>query len=548
MDFYGDPLTLQEILQRFACGEDSHSYRWLGCHPLPDQGVVFRLWAPEATAVSLVGDHNGWDPMAQPMERLECGVWECACQDVPAYTPYKYHIIQKDGQAVEITDPYAVATEGAPGNASLVGGVGVYPRQEDIPVPADGALNIYRVHVGSWRRYTDGRPYDFAMLAEQLVPYVAEMGYTHLLLDGVVGDSPFAPNHRLGQPHDLMALIEACHLANVGVLLTWCPPCVSNPEDAAVGSFWKSNALYWLEEYHVDGLLVSAEHLAAKGTSFWIAWTDALRRAAPTAQLILEGQAAPTATLSTAEGGWGFSRMLDSAWSADTACFTALPGSQRGEFRRLLTDSLHRGFARRYVLPLMPVDGAYPVEQMPGSYSEKLAAMRALLGYQMAHPGGKLQYMGTEFGQFKAWDPDGVPDWLLLDYEEHRMMRHYCRTLNQLYRETPVLWEQEDSGLCRVAQEEETDGIFVFHCAAKADKPLVAVCNFRSTALADHGIGLPVGGRWVEVFNSDLAEFGGQGRMHGTITAMDTSLHGQPCCGHVSLPPLSVLFLQPAED
>lgn len=549
VDFYGDPLVMQEALGRFAAGEDSRSHRWLGCHPLPGQGYVFRLWAPAAAAVSLVGDHNGWDPAAQPMERLGQGVWECACQHIPAYTPYKYHILYEDGQAVEVTDPFAVCTEDGPGDAGLACGIGGFSWQGDERVAAGGPLNVYRVGAGSWRRYADGRPYDFAMLTEQLVPYAAEMGYTHLLLDGVIGQAPLAPDSRLGTPHDLMALVAACHDSGLGVLLEWRLPPAADPASPAAESLWKSAGVYWLEEYHLDGLLVTGSLPGDEGSpsaSFWIAWTAALRQAVPTAHLLLERDVSPTATLPTWEGGLGFSRALERAWAADTACYTALPGSHREEYPRLLTASLGRATSRRYLLPLMPEAGAYPVEGMPGTYGEKLAAMRVLLGYQMAHPGGKLHYMGTEFGQFKAWDPAGTPDWLLLDYEEHRMMRHYCRTLNRLYCDTPALWEQDD-GLYRPGDEDVTD-VLGFCRPSRSGQPLVAVCNFRSTPLEGYAVGLPVGGRWVTVFSSDLAEFGGAGRGFGSVTAADTPLHGQPCSASLTLPPLSVLFLQPAED
>ncbi len=552
MDFYGDPLVMQETLRRFADGEDCRSHRWLGCHPLPGQGYVFRLWAPEATAVSLVGDYNGWDPGLQPMEQLEHGVWECACQHIPAYMPYKYHMMGQDGQAVEITDPYAVCTEGDPGDAGLVCSIGGYPWQGDERVPVGGPLNIYRVRAGSWRRYTDGRPFDFAMLTEQLVPYVAEMGYTHLLLDGVMGQAPFSPGSCYGSPHDLMALVEACHTAGVGVLLTWCPPTYGDWACPATQSVWKSSGVYWLEEYHLDGLLVADSLLTDEQgptTSFWIQWTAALRQAVPTAHLLLEGDAGPTATLPTWEGGLGFSRALDREWADNIACYTALPGSHRQEYPGLLTASWCRGFSRQYVLPLMPKQGAYPVEQMPGSYDEKLAAMRVLLGYQMAHPGGKLHYMGTEFGQFKAWDPEGTPDWLLLDYEEHRMMRHYCRSLNRLYRNTPALWEQDSNGeSLRRLDDEGVAGVLAVCRFSRAGQPLVAVCNFRPAPVEEYTVGLPAGGCWAEVFRSDLAEFGGGGTVGAPLTAVDTPLHGQPCSAALTLPPLSVLFLQPAED
>ena len=189
MDLYHDSAHLQEQMQRFHAGTDSHSYRWLGCHYAGDNGYVFRVWAPAAAAVSLVGDFNGWNPDAHPMEWLEDGVWECTVQDIGTYATYKYHVVAQDGTAVDKCDPYAVHTETRPGTAAKVYEVGGYAWQDgewqqkkQKTPPYDQPMNIYEVHAGSWRTYADGNPFSYQKLAEDLVPYVKDMGYTHIEL------------------------------------------------------------------------------------------------------------------------------------------------------------------------------------------------------------------------------------------------------------------------------------------------------------------------------------------------------------------------------
>ncbi len=571
MEFYGDVAVMQDALARFAAGDGEDGYRWLGCHALPGQGYVFRLWAPDAAAVSLIGDFNGWDGSAHPMESLGEGVWECACQSAAAYMPYKYHIVSLDGQAMDITDPMAVAVEQPPGDAGLVMEAGGYPWQADKLVPSGVMpLNIYRIPTGGWRRYADGRPYDFAMLAEQLVPYVAELGYTHLLLEGMTV-APMAPDGRLGTPHDLMALVDACHLAGVGVLLSLPSPSREDFDSPPRRAQALASALYWLEEYRFDGVSVPVaaslfldaecrdevwatnpqggrENRAA--IAFWRQFTATLKAHCPAAWLIATGGDVWAGTTDgTPPDGLGFTHVLATDWAADMAHYTALPFTRRVRYPQLLTASLLHAFAQHYVLPLCPDGAVYPAGAMPGDYRQRLAGLRALLGYQMAHPGAKLTAAGVELGQLAAIAPEEPPDWLLLDYEEHRMMRHYATTLNRLYRDTPALWEQDDSweGLRWISDEEAADGVLAFYRVAAIGKPLVAVMNLQPVLREEYPLGLPLPGEWVEVLRSDLAEFGGEATSCRRFDAWPMPLGGQPASLKLQLPPLSVLFLQPAQ-
>ena len=249
MDLYQIGGELQQQMEQFHQGTDSHSYRWLGCHYAGDNGYVFRVWAPAAKQVSLIGEFNDWNPEAQPMTRLEDGVWETTVQGIELYAEYKYWVLSQDGQAVAKCDPYAVHTETRPGTAAKVFEVGNYAWQDEAwqqkkaqTPPYDRPVNIYEMHAGSWRTYADGNPFSYQKLAEELVPYVKDMGYTHIELmpiseypfDGSWGyqvTGYYAPTSRYGGPTDFMAFVDACHQADIGVILDWVP--AHFPRDAA---------------------------------------------------------------------------------------------------------------------------------------------------------------------------------------------------------------------------------------------------------------------------------------------------------------------------
>ncbi len=552
MDFFGDLSALEGTGTAFEIGEDATAYCHLGCHPLPEQGWVFRLYASDAAAVSLVGDFNGWDIEKNPMEQ-EGGLWVCACQQAQAYQAYRYHIVTKDGQAVWRTDPLAVARELPPGQAGLVYAIGGHRWQEPCPTRA-GPVSVYRLPPDGWRRYADGRPYGFATLAEQLAPYVAQMGYTHLLADGLLIPGTIAPEGALGTPHELMDFVEACHRQGVGVLLPYSLPADARFDDLPCRSVWLSAAAYLLETYRLDGLAVALgdtlllpedapaadgrENRAAE--AFWRVFTRTLKENYPHAMLVADGAA--YCPLVAAAEGLGFDYTLSAHWAGDMARYTALPFWERKHFSQLLTSSLLHPFAQRYMLPLGPGD-TYPAGAMPGDYPQRLAGLRALMGYQTAHPGAKLTVAGTELGQLTA----GPPDWLLLDYEEHRMLRHYAATLSRLYRDTPALWQRDDTweGLRWISDEDAYRGILTFYRQADTGPPLVVAVNLSDTLCRDYGLGLPQTGLWAEVLRSDLAEFGGAVPTGTAHTATPVALHGQPAQIRLDLPPLTVVFLQP---
>ena len=615
---------LQERVKAFCEGRDSHCYEWLGCHYAGDEGYVFRVWAPRAQAVSLIGDFNDWSPEAQPMEAIGDGVWECALQNIQTYTAYKYHIIGADGQAVDKTDPYAVHMETRPGTAAKVYELGGYrwddeawlERKEQLSV-YDRPINIYEVHAGSWRCYADGSTFSYEKLAEELIPYVKHMGYTHIELlpimeypfDGSWGyqvSGYYAPTSRYGTPHDFMGFVDACHRAGLGVILDWVP--AHFPKDAAglyrfdgtacysyedprkgehkewgtcvfdygkpeVRSFLISNVLYWLEEYHVDGIRVDAVasmlyldynrrdgewipnfyggHENLEAVDFLRQLNEAVFAAHPNTLMIAEESTAwPMVSRPTADGGLGFNYKWNMGWMNDMIRYTSMDPLYRKGNHDLLTFSMMYAFSENFVLPISHdevVDGKGSlINKMPGTYDEKFAGMRAFLGYMMTHPGKKLLFMGCEFAQFKEWDFAGALDWLLLEYESHRMMQHYVRTLNHLYLDTPSFWENDFNweGFQWIANDDNAQSVIAFRRIDRRGNEVVTVCNFTPVLRENYRIGLPVYGDWVEIFNSDLAEFGGTNVHNGIIHAQAEALHGLEQSAKLTLPPLSVLVLR----
>lgn len=622
MKLQGMESGLQEQMQSFHEGRDAHCYRWLGCHYAGDNGYVFRVWAPGARAVSLVGDFNNWDASANPMERLDGGVWECVTQQPETYSAYKYHIVGQDGHATNKADPFAVHTETRPGTASKVYEVGGYNwndaawlQQKETTSVYDCPLNVYEVHAGSWRRYADGQTFSYQKLAEELIPYVKDMGYTHIELlpimeypyDGSWGyqvTGYYAPTSRYGTPQDFMQFVDACHQQGIGVILDWVPAhfprdeaglfrfdggtcyeyadprkgehkewgtCVFDYGKPEVRSFLISNAMYWLEEYHIDGIRVDAvasmlyldynrrdgewvaneyggrENLEA--VAFLRQLNETVFAAHPHTMMIAEESTAwPMVSRPTADGGLGFNYKWNMGWMNDMLRYTSLDPFFRKDNQNLITFSMMYAFSENFVLPISHDEVVHGkgslINKMPGTYEEKFAGLRAFLGYMMFHPGKKLLFMGSEFGQFKEWDFENGLDWLLLDYESHRMMRHYTRTLNHVYLDTPALWEKDFTweGFEWIANDDHAQSVLCFRRRDKQGREVVAVCNFTPVQRVDYRIGLPLYGDWVELFNSDLAEFGGTNTLNGRVAAEAVPCHGLPQSMRLTLPPLSVLL------
>jgi len=449
---------LSERIQAFTRGEDGHCYQWLGCHPAGDGGYTFRVWAPQAQSVSLVGDFCGWDADAQPMEPLSEGVWTCTLQGIEAYSAYGYRIMDKNGQAAVQTDPFATHRSET---AAMVSG-GVICREREPLSSACCPPNIYEVQLGAWRRYADGRVFSYDTLCEELIPYVTDMGFTHIRLLDFTHDT--APDPRHGTTEAFVALVDACHRAGIGVLLDWRP---ATDESPAAQSMALSRAYFWLEVWQVDGL--------------WAQQPDPLWR-------------------SLAEDVY------------DKLFLTPSPGES------------------------LPPAGRSLLAGMPGDEDQAFAGVRTLLIYRLLSPIPRRLLMGDEIGQQRPWTADGSLDWLLMDYDNHRMLRHYVRTLNQLFRRTTALW----SGAVWMPHH----GVLV----ARLPEDVVAVCNTTLFTMEDIPIGIPDNGERRELFNTDLAEFGGENRRVPPLYPRLTPEGDYPYSISLTLPPLSTVLIRKKED
>ncbi len=616
--------ALEEEILNFGRGTNCRAWELLGCHYLGDGTYGFRVWAPEASAVSLVGDFNGWEPGLHPLEALGGGIWECQSSQVGEYDPYKYAITGPDGKTVMKADPYGFHFETRPSNASkvynlegYVWGDGDWLRRKEENSIYDCPVNIYEVHAGSWRQYPDGSPFSYDKLADELIPYLLEMGYSHVELlpmmeypyDGSWGyqvTGYYAPTSRYGDPKGFMSFVDRCHQAGIGVIIDWVPahfpkdacglyrfdgtPCYEYADSRKgehyewgtcvfdygrneVRSFLISNAMFWLEMYHVDGIRVDAvasmlyldynrregEWLPNQyGGKENLEAVDFLRRlnesvfaAHPKTMMIAEESTSwPLVSRPTCDGGLGFNYKWNMGWMNDMLHYMSLDPLFRKFNHDNLTFSFFYAFSENYVLPISHDEVVHGkgslINKMPGSYEEKFAGVRLFLAYMMAHPGKKLLFMGGEFGQFKEWDYESGLDWLLLDYESHRMLQHYTKTLNHFYLETPALWENDFSwdGFSWIAHDDYSQSVIVFRRIDQKGKELLVVCNFTPVQRTGYRIGAPVLGSYTEVFNTDQLEFGGSGVLNGTLDSEPVPMHGFPQSLSLTLPPLSVLYFR----
>ena len=635
-----------------AEGDHRDSYRKLGAHPHVHDGVIgvsFAVWAPNARRVSVVGDFNDWDGRRLPMRlRHAAGVWELF---VPGLRPghfYKYEILGEDGRLAPLkSDPHAEAAEHPPGTASLV----VAPSSH---VWHDGAwmagrawrndrgapVSIYEVHLGSWRRNLAerGRYLNYRELAGQLVPYVAEMGFTHLEIlpvmeypfDGSWGYQPvslFAPTSRFGGPDDFRFFVDACHQAGIGVWLDWVPG--HFPSDAhglarfdgsalyehadprqgmhrewntliynygrrEVANFLLSNALYWLREFHIDGLRVDAvasmlyldysrqpgewvpnafggrENLEAIG--FLRRLNElAFGEGSGATTVAEESTAWPMVSRPVYVGGLGFGFKWNMGWMHDTLDYFEVEPVGRKEQHQLLTFPIWYAFDERYVLPLSHDEVVHLkkalLTKLPGDDWHRFANLRALFAYQYAHPGKKLLFMGAELGQWAEWDEKRALDWWLLEWSGpdgrhaplHRGVQRCVADLNRLHAAEPALHalDSHPRGFDWIDHQDYESSVISFvRRGPDPGQTLVVVCNFTPVMREAYPVGVPVPGVWREVLNTDSDGYGGSGvrvGAGGAVEAVHRAPEGRRHGGGVrfgqrlllTLPPLAVVYLKP---
>ena len=609
----------------FKQGNNMEAYRYFGAHLCAQDGqagVVFRVWAPHAQAVSVVGDFNRWTPDADMMHKVADAVWELFIPGMKAYDVYKFCITTPSGEQVYKADPYAFHAETRPANGSKVYDIGGYPWDDaawDEAQKKRDVLNspmlIYELHAGSWKMKEEGVPYNYSELADELIPYIKEMGYTHVELlpiteypfDGSWGyqvTGYFAPTSRYGTPHDFMAFVDKLHQAGIGVILDWVPahfpkdgyglymfdgaPCYEDPNPRRgehkewgtmvfnygmpeVQSFLISSALFWVEQYHIDGLRVDAvasmlyldynrrdgeweqnvnggkENLEA--IAFLQKCNSTVLGRYPYKMMIAEESTAwPLVTKPASDGGLGFNFKWNMGWMNDMLSYMKTDPLFRAGNHGKVTFSFFYAFSENFVLPISHDEVVHGkcslINKMPGDYEQKFANLRTFYGYMTAHPGKKLLFMGQEFGQFIEWDENKPLDWMLLGYDKHRQLQAYVKDLNAFYRETPAMWEIDYSweGFQWIVPDDNQQSVIAFLRRDAKGKMVMVVCNFNPVLREGYEMGVPNAGSYKEVLNSDDPKYGGSGVTNGTVRSRKGAMHGFEQHVSLTLPPLSTLY------
>jgi 1,4-alpha-glucan branching enzyme len=585
-------------------------------------GVAFAVWAPNATAVSVVGDFDDWDGRADPLRQVGVsGIWEGLVQGAKHGDRYKYEVHPRSGSPSLRADPVAFAAEVPPQTASVVyesryeWGDEEWLERRRAAKPHVEPLNIYEVHLGSWRLGSNFRS------AGELAAYVRDVGFTHVELMPVMHHpfsgswgyqvtGYFAPNAAWGEPDDLRAFIDTMHQAGIGVILDWVPAHFPRDEWALarfdgtalyehedprrgahpdwgtlvfnfgrneVRNFLLANALYWLKEFHADGLRVDAvasmlyldysrkpgewvpnefggrEDLDA--VSFLKELNELAHAREPGVIMAAEESTAwPGVSRPVYLGGLGFGFKWNMGWMHDTLQYFQNDPVYRRYHHHELTFSMVYAFSENFILPLSHDEVVHGkralLAKMPGDRWQQLANLRALYGFMWAHPGKKLLFMGGELAQEREWDAESSVDWHLLDRAEHVGVQTLVRDLNRLYRDRPALWESDHSseGFRWIEPNDADANVVAFaRLAADGEDVLACVCNFSPVPRGSYRLGLPRAGTWREVLNTDSRYYGGSdaGSL-GVLEAEPIPWHGQQVSAELTLPPLATVWLVPA--
>ena len=636
-----DPYCFPSLLNAddvylFCEGTLEHVYQWMGAHSKTCDGIsgmLFVVWAPDALRVSVVGDFNCWNGASHVMRKHPAaGLWEIFVPSVTSSVHYKYEIVSICGDLLPLkADPYSQSMQHPPETASITPDETPYQWSDDQWMSTrstdsnhyHGPVSIYEVHLGSWKRSHDekgdNRYLTYKELADDLIPYVLELGFTHLQLmpvsefpfDGSWGYQPiglFAPTSRFGTPENFKDFVDRCHQAGIGLLLDWVPghfptdiygtgqfdgSCLYEHEDVRKGfhpdwntliynygrneikSYLISNAIYWLEQYHIDGLRVDAvasmlylDYSRKEGE--WIAnkyggrenleAIDFLKEVNsrvyynfPGAMMVAEESTAwPGVSRSVDNGGLGFGFKWNMGWMNDTLNYMERDPIYRQHHHNEMTFGLIYSFSENFILPISHDEVVHGkrslLNKMPGDRWQKFANLRAYYGFMWTHPGKKLLFMGCEFAQNDEWDHDKSLDWHLLDCKPHEGIQHLVKDLNHAYKQIPALHELDckEEGFEWIDSQNSQHSIFIYLRKGKVGtKPALVVVNMTPSTHKEYLVGVPLSGFYQECLNTDSEHYGGTGvgNFEG-VHAQEVTYGGFPYQLSLVVPPLATLIFE----
>lgn len=628
------PISLLSQQDLFLFNEGTHYrlYQHLGAHPLEVEGVrgcYFAVWAPDAESVSVVGDFNGWDRNKHPLSpKASSGIWEGFLPGVQKGSQYKFHILSRgNGHQVQKADPFALHSEAPPRTASVVWKLDYewndaeWMKNRGERNALDAPISIYEVHIGSWRFTDEGelRHLSYREMAPLLAEHVTNLGFTHVefmpVMEHPFGGSwgyqttgYFTPTSRFGAPEDFMYLIDYLHQHDIGVILDWVPSHFPTDEHGLgyfdgthlyehsdprqgfhpdwksyifnygrneVRSFLISSAIFWLDQFHVDGIRVDAvasmlylDYSREEGEwipnryggrenieaiQFLRQLNEEIYEQFPDVQTYAEESTSwPMVSRPTYLGGLGFGMKWDMGWMHDTLQYMSREPIHRQFHHNNLTFRMLYAFHENFVLPLSHDEVVYGkgslLRKMPGDDWQKFANLRVLFGYMYAQCAKKLLFMGGEFGQWDEWDHNRSLDWHLTHFDRHGGLLRWISDLNRFYRREPALHQRDFDPVgfewvdCSDSQQSV---ISLLRKGKEPDDKVLAVCNFTPIPRNNYQIGVPTGGVWTEALNSDSVHYGGSGQGNlGGVLAYPISVHGRSYGLTLTIPPLAVVFFK----
>ena len=608
----------------FHQGTYYHAYNLLGCHFKAFQGAWFRCWAPNAKSVSVVGDFNGWDYKKNIMKKISnSGIWECFVAEAEKFDNYKYHIETKDDRILLKADPYAFHSETNGSTASKVYEFEnfnwtdkKYYEKKSQENHYESPMNIYEVNFASWKKTENGGYYTYRTLADELVNYVKEMGYTHIEImpiteypyDGSWGYQStgyFSVSSRFGTPEDFKFFINKCHENNISVIIDWVPAHFPKDEHGLiewdgsylyenqgwdrmehknwgtrifdygrneVQSFLISSAMFFIDEYHIDGIRVDAvasmlyldydrkngewcpnvngDNKNLEAIAFLQKLNSAILTKYPHILMIAEESTAwPMVTKPAYIGGLGFNYKWNIGWMNDTLSYISIDPFFRKDNHDKLTFSMFYAFSENFILPISHDEVVYGkkslLNKMYGTYDQKFDEMKTFLMYMYAHPGKKLTFMGNEFAQFDEWNNNKGIDFMLLEFEKHKYMYNFVKELNFIYLNNSELYEIDYSweGFRWLTPNDKTNNVIAFERKNKKGECLICIANFSPVKLEHYRVGVEAG-KYINVLNSNEKEFGGSGIVLKTISSDYYSINGFENSIELTLEPYSSIYLK----